>query len=116
MAEDRGIESQYTLQAIRNGEHLYPRLVEIYYRADERYNSGLFHFESKDGANPDTITPTLKIDDKILKEILGHLYYPKCPYEFSVLPVEVLGNAYEQFLGKRITLTGGHRARIEEKP
>ncbi|MBN1683916.1 MAG: Eco57I restriction-modification methylase domain-containing protein, partial [Gammaproteobacteria bacterium] len=34
----------------------------------------------------------------------------------SVLPVEVLGNAYEQFLGKRITLTEGHRARIEEKP
>ncbi|MFA4873681.1 MAG: N-6 DNA methylase [Patescibacteria group bacterium] len=116
MSEDRGIETQYPLQSLLNGERIYPRLVEIYYRADERYNSGLFHFNEKDGINPDTITPTLTIDDKLLKEIVRNLYYPDCPYEFSVLPVEVLGNAYEQFLGKRISLTAGHHARIEEKP
>jgi len=116
MCEDRGIEIQHTLQALLNGERVYSRLVEIYYRADERYNSGLFHFSAKDGANPDTITPTLSIDDKLLIDIIKKLYYPDCPYEFSVLPVEVLGNAYEQFLGKRISLTAGHHARIEEKP
>ena len=116
MAEDRGIESQHTLQALLNGENVYPRLVEIYTRADERYNSGLFHFEEKDGPHPDIITPRLEMDDKVLKDVLSRLYYPACPYEFSVLPVEVLGNAYEQFLGKRISLTEGHRARIEEKP
>ena len=116
MCEDRGIESSYTLQALMNGEKVYQRLVEIYYRADERYNSGLFHFSEKDGVNPDIITPALSIDDKLLKDIIKKLYYPDCPYEFSVLPVEVLGNAYEQFLGKRISLTAGHHARIEEKP
>ena len=116
MSEDRGIEAPQTLQTLLNGERIYKRLVEIYYRADERYNSGLFHFNEKDGANPDTITPGLSIDDKSLKEIIKALYYPDCPYEFSVLPVEVLGNAYEQFLGKRISLTAGHHARIEEKP
>ena len=115
MAEDRGIETYGTLQALQNGEQTYPRLVEIYYRADERYNSGLFHFSGKDGEHPDTVTPGLALDDKVLKEIIKNLYYP-CPYEFSEFPVEVLGNAYEQFLGKRISLTSGHRARIEEKP
>jgi type I restriction-modification system DNA methylase subunit/predicted type IV restriction endonuclease len=116
MCEDRDIEQYETLMALLNGTQIYRRLVELYYKADERYNSGLFHFEEKDGANPDRITPKLEVDDKILKEIISELYYPKCPYEFSVLPVEVLGNAYEQFLGKKITLTEGHRARIEEKP
>ncbi|MEJ5260839.1 MAG: N-6 DNA methylase [Anaerohalosphaeraceae bacterium] len=58
----------------------------------------------------------LVIDDKVLKGILKGLYYPDSPYEFSVLPAEILGQVYEQFLGKVITLTGGHRARIEEKP
>ena len=116
MCEDRGIEIQHTLQSLLNGERVYSRLVGIYYRADERYNSGLFHFSAKDGDNPDIITPTLSIDDKLLKDIIKKLYYPDCPYEFSVLPVEVLGNAYEQFLGKRISLTAGHHARIEEKP
>jgi hypothetical protein len=115
MAEDRGIQTYGTLQALQNGENCYRRLVEIYYQADERYNSGLFHFDEKDGQNPDVITPDLELDSKVLKEIIKNLYYP-CPYEFSQMPVEVLGNAYEQFLGKRITLTGGHRAKIEEKP
>ncbi|MEJ7655271.1 MAG: hypothetical protein WKH64_19025 [Chloroflexia bacterium] len=33
-----------------------------------------------------------------------------------MLPVDVLGQVYEQFLGKVIRLTEGHRAVIEEKP
>lgn len=52
----------------------------------------------------------------MLKEILGRLYYPQSPYEFSVLPTEILGQVYEQFLGKVIRLTSGHQAKIEEKP
>jgi transcriptional regulator of met regulon len=52
----------------------------------------------------------------VLKEILGRLYYPQSPYEFSVLPTEILGQVYEQFLGKVIRLTSGHQAKIEEKP
>ncbi len=46
----------------------------------------------------------------MLKPILASLYYPQSPYEFSVLPPEVLGQVYEQFLGKVIRLTPAHRA------
>lgn len=45
-----------------------------------------------------------------------NLYYPESPYEFSVLGVDILGHVYEQFLGKVIRLTEGHRAKVEEKP
>jgi hypothetical protein len=38
------------------------------------------------------------------------------PYEFSVLPADILGQVYEQFLGKVIRLTEGHEARVEDKP
>jgi len=62
------------------------------------------------------LTRTLTIDDKVLKPILADLYYPQSPYEFSVLPANVLGQVYEQFLGKVIRLTPGHRAKVEEKP
>jgi len=51
-----------------------------------------------------------------LKTIIQDLYYPKSPYEFSVLGVEILGNVYEQFLGKVIRLTAGHQAKVETKP
>ena len=33
-----------------------------------------------------------------------------------MLSVEILGSAYEQFLGKQIRLTPSHKAVIEEKP
>ena len=65
---------------------------------------------------PIQLTPSLVIDDKPLKDILGNLYYPDSPYEFSVLPADILGQVYEQFLGKVIRLTAGHQAKVEEKP
>ena len=117
MAEDRGIEEYAQLQALCSRANIYKYLLEIFYKADKKYNSGLFHFSSeKDRKEYDTLTPKLKIDDKTLKEILSRLYYPESPYEFSFMPTEILGNVYEQFLGKVIHLTKGHQAKIEEKP
>jgi hypothetical protein len=117
ICEDRGIERLMKLQDLLNGERVYPRLCEIFRRADERYNSGIFHFEKEPGReSPDTLTLNLNIDDKPLKEIIKRLYYPDSPYEFSVLPAEILGQVYEQFLGKVIRLTEGHRAVVEDKP
>ena len=110
MSEDRGIEEYGRLLALTNGPHIYARLSDLYRQADEKYNAGLFDFKA------DTLTRILDIDDKVLKPILTGLYYPQCPYEFSVLPVEILGQVYEQFLGKVIRLTPGHRAKVEEKP
>lgn len=116
IAEDRGIEPY--AQALLSGSNIYGRLRYLYEQADDRYNSGLFHFQAEKGRAEasDDLTPTLKIDDKTLTDIIGRLYYPKSPYEFSVFPTEILGQVYEQFLGKVIRLTSGHQAKIEEKP
>ncbi|MBA3312355.1 MAG: N-6 DNA methylase [Planctomycetaceae bacterium] len=118
IAEDRGTETEGQLQSLLKGEGVYSRLVTLFDRADERYNSGLFHFSEDKGRNetPDTLTPTLKVDDRTLKVIINGLYYPQSPYEFTMVPAEILGSVYERFLGKVITLTGGHTARIVEKP
>jgi hypothetical protein len=118
ICEDRGIEDYGQLMALRNGSQIYERLCEIFRRADERYNSGLFHFnQEKDRTDPpDDLTLNLTIDDKVLKDILKDLYYPESPYEFSVLPADILGHVYEQFLGKVIRLTPGHHAKVEDKP
>jgi len=118
ICEDRGIEPYGTLQSLASGPNVYARLVEMFQRADERYNSGLFHFTEEKGRSeaPDQLTLALAIDDKPLKELLKNLYYPESPYEFSVFPAEILGQVYEQFLGKVIRLTTGHRAVVEDKP
>ncbi len=110
IAEDRSVEPYGNLrEAVKHGE-LYPNLLRVFRDADQKYNSGLFDFSK------DRISEGLKVDNKVIKTIVNELYYPESPYEFSVLSVEILGSAYEQFLGKTISIDKGHRARIEEKP
>ncbi|MDD4178645.1 MAG: TaqI-like C-terminal specificity domain-containing protein [Candidatus Margulisbacteria bacterium] len=118
ICEDRGIEDYGRLMALPNGSQIYSHLCEMFQQADARYNSGLFHFKPEPGRpeHPDELTLKLKIDDDVLKDIIKRLYYPDSPYEFSVLPADILGQVYEQFLGKVIRLTDGHRAVVEEKP
>jgi len=118
ICEDRGIEPYGTLLGLVNGSEVYARLLLRFRHADARYNSGLFYFETEKGRGDaaDQVTPRLTIDDRVLRDILKNLYYPDSPYEFSVLPADILGQVYEQFLGKVIRLTSGHRAVVEEKP
>ena len=118
IAEDRGIEEYGSLRGICNGPNTFVRLRDLFYKADDRYNSGLFHFRHEKGEAepPDSLTISLTIDDKPLKDILKRLYYPDSPYEFAILPADILGQVYEQFLGKVIRLTSDHRAVVEDKP
>ena len=118
ICEDRGIEPYGRLRGLCNGGGTYGRLRALFHEADARYNSGLFHFEDEKrrAGFADRLTLELAIDDKPLKDILKRLYYPDSPYEFSVLPADILGQVYEQFLGKVIRLTAGHRAVVEDKP
>ena len=110
IAEDRGVELYGNLQvAIKHGDY-YQNLFSIFKEADDKYNSGLFNLKK------DRISQNLKIDNKVIKTIINELYYPISQYEFSYLSVEILGSAYEQFLGRVIRITPAHHAIIEEKP
>ncbi len=117
IAEDRGIEAYGQLRTVGAAKDIYSNLKQLFLKADDRYNSGLFHFRKGDGADEtlDTFTLDLHVDDKTLKPILEGFYYPESPYEFSVLSADILGQVYERFLGKVIRLSG-KRATIKEKP
>ena len=111
IAEDKEMEEYGLLQKITESGAVYQKLQSIFDEANRKYNSGLF--------KPHDWLRSLIIDDAVLSSIINGLYYPECPYEFSILPVEILGNIYEQFLGKIIkfrNVKGGHTALIEEKP
>lgn len=110
VAEDRGVENYGDLREACCGNNYYKNIVEIFNKADGKYNSGIFDFSK------DKITQNIEVDNKVIKEIINDLYYPKSPYEFSVISVEIIGNAYEQFLGKTITIGKNSKAKIELKP
>ena len=118
ICEDRGIEDYERLKRTTDSKGIYPALVKLFQQADDRYNSGLFHFRAEKSRHEehDTLTPWLAIDDSLLKSVIRGLYYPDSPYEFSVLSADILGQVYEQFLGKVITLDRSHRAKVEDKP
>ena len=109
VAEDRGLEQKNTLKNTVNTGGFYKNLYKIFVKAEQKYNSGLFDFDK------DKISKTLVVDDRVVKKIIVDLYEHN-PYDFELIPVEILGRAYEQFLGKTITLTQKRRIKIEEKP
>ncbi len=116
VCEDRKIENENTLFNLIKTNNFYHNLYDYFQTADQKYNSGLFDFKK------DNITQNLDIDNKIIKNIITQLYGKtkendkEYGYNFAIIPVEILGLAYEQFLGKVIRLTDAHHAKIEEKP
>src|SRR3989344_43571 len=107
ICEDRGIEQEGRLKEAVEETGAYESLFRLFKKAEKRYDSGLFDLKAQDG---------LAVDDRALKEIISELYFPKSPYNFAAIPAEILGQVYEQFLGKVIRLTEGHHAKVEEKP
>jgi len=118
IAEDKGIEPYGQLQRLLEAENIYEKFGDLCRKSDEKYNAGLFHFkdEKEISVNPDKFTLDLTIDNGVFKEIIKNLYYPNSPYEFSVISPEILGNVYEQFLGKVIRFTPAKQVKVEEKP
>jgi len=117
VAEDRNIEThdEEPLQELLEERQVYQKLCKVFERADALYNSGLFHFHrEKDRAEEPTEDDLkLKIDNKVLKPIIDRLY----SYKFDRISIDVLGSAYEQFLGKVIRLKrNGRDAVVENKP
>ncbi len=110
IAEDRGVEPENNLKLCIKSGIFYQNLFELFKIANLKYNSGLFDLDK------DKLSRNLNVDNKVIRNIIEELYYPKCEYEFAVMPVEILGTAYEQFLGKVIRITPAHHAKIEEKP
>ncbi|KRE28227.1 N-6 DNA methylase [Agromyces sp. Soil535] len=114
--EDRSLEPYGTLRDAVNSAEPRKALEQVYRDADARYNSGLFHFDQEKGrVTPDVLTLTLDIDDDVIRRTVLRFYPPESPYAFSVMPVDVLGKAYETFLAWRITRAGGKVA-LELKP
>ena len=108
--EDRNLSNRPTLKSIfadRNeavGTKAMSFVDEEFKHYNYIFNSDLFGQRDWDGK--------IVVDIKPLKEIILATYDP---YLFDVIPLEVLGNIYEQYLGYTIKLTE-HQAKYELKP
>ena len=103
MCEDRRSEEYGLLREAVRGPEAYHAILRMWQLADDKYNSGLFHFRPEKGRTekPDSITPNLKLDNKTLRQIVGGLYPPASPYAFRVMPPDILGQVYEKRIDDR---------------
>ncbi|CAK0779089.1 adenine-specific DNA-methyltransferase [uncultured Gammaproteobacteria bacterium] len=111
--EDRDIEPTGRLRevvdvwrAAPRDRPLYSAVLEEMQRFRKRYRSIMFGAHFSQG---------LKLGDQVLTETIEQLYPPRSPYEFSIIPVSVLGKAYENYLGRRLEIEEG-QVRIADRP
>lgn len=107
--EDKQIEPENLLHNIANAAKPWKKFIVECRRLDTKYNGIVFkpHFMDKDGF--------LGADEVQFQEIAADLDHTNTPYDFNYIPIHILGNIYERFLGKVISLQDGN-ALIEQKP
>ncbi len=106
VCEDRNIETYQTLLKYAN-EKDFSALINKFYEADKKYNSGLFVQEYKD--------EIIENSQSVFWTIIKQLYYPESPYSFSVFASDILGNIYEIFIAQKLSI---HKTSIvlKDKP
>ncbi|HJH25961.1 MAG TPA: hypothetical protein C5S37_04120 [Methanophagales archaeon] len=98
-------------------------LVELWKREGKRrplqYHLNILFRQINADLNGEIFKPhaceSYEFDSSLLAKIIEWLYFPKCPYRFDVIGVELLGSIYERYLGNTIRLTA-KRVKVEEKP
>jgi hypothetical protein len=79
----------------------------IFDRLNTFYNGSIFE--------PRPELEAVAVSNKVVRDILRSLQPENSPYNFAVLPVEILGTIYERFLG-RVVRTTEKQVKIEDKP
>jgi type I restriction-modification system DNA methylase subunit len=112
---DRDIEEDFIqtivdkLQSIKTKEDgiVYDECRDIFEQLDKTYNGSIFLRRTE--------LDSVKVSNKILLEILKDFLPQNSRYNFKVIPIEILGTIYEQFLGK-VVITTEKQAKIDYKP
>jgi hypothetical protein len=113
---DREIEEDYLAQLAEKVERdglaesdtgWFTACRDIFDQLNRFYNGSIFE--------PRPELEDVAVSNKVVRDILRALQPENSPYNFAVLPVEILGTIYERFLG-RVVRTTDKQVKIEDKP
>lgn len=110
--EDRDIEPtgrlrDCVMQSDAGKASLRELLKKEFLRLQKRYDNVLF--------TGDPTIDGLDVPDDRMRDLIMAYYPPQCPYDFSAMPVAIMGKTYENCLGKLLVKQDG-KLRLEEKP
>lgn len=120
ICEARGIDTGQTLESIcdksrhspTSGTSAYAELAKHFQKLGKP-TSGVPYFNGNIFSKHPS--EDLIIDNHVLLEFIDNLSAETSPYLFEILPIEILGSIYEQFLGKQLVAKGSGVA-VDEKP
>jgi len=113
---DREIEADYLTQLAEQVEKSgldaddagwFNACRDIFTRLNQFYNGSIFE--------PRPELEAVTVSNKVVRGVIHDLQPENSPYNFAVLPVEILGTIYERFLGRVVRATD-QRVKIEDKP
>lgn len=107
--EDKQIETEIRLSDFGKGKGVWADLRTASRRLDNIYNGIVFK------PLPVLDDADFVVDDEVIADICEQLAAENSPYNFDAIPIHILGNIYERFLGSVIRATE-KRAVVEEKP
>ena len=112
--EDTGINPEnIVLRGVQSLPHnkAYPKLKEIFKKYNDIYNSGLF------AITKDNDCDIIDVNGIIIKELIDYLYESKDKqyvYNFDWIDADILGQVYEQYLGKILAQTKSGKAKLKD--
>lgn len=101
MCEDRQLEDVDTLYRLYERKD-YQSLIDMIKKSDKKYNAGLFNLKY--------IDDFFNVNNTYIWEVIKQLYYPENPFSFLILPVEIIGQIYERFLGFKVGFNQNNKA------
>ena len=113
MLTDREIERDYLTIIIekiskeKEEISIYESCREIFEELNKKYNGDIFRKREE--------LDYVKIENKVFQKIIYSLKPEKSIYNLSVMPIEIIGNVYEQFLGE-VIVHKGKGISSEQKP
>lgn len=100
VCEAKGIERNERLREFQRSAEGFWRAFRksCYMEFHNHYDGAMFERDTKFGL--------IELTDDVFARFIDELYYPS-PYRFDVIPVNVLAGIYEEFLGRRLTISAG---------
>ncbi|MFA4907715.1 MAG: hypothetical protein WC602_05585 [archaeon] len=98
---DREIEDDYLMQIAEqieksglapNDNDWFNACRDIFSKLNQFYNGSIFE--------PRPELEAVTVSNKVVREVIRNLQPENSPYNFAVLPIEILGTIYERFLGR----------------
>lgn len=106
--EDKSIENDSIIDEIFSSNCWSKFIIECK-RLNNKYNSIVFKNAFFDDIN------FLNSENTIFNEVIYEFKPSESPYNFNYIPIEIIGNIYERFLGKTIEIKD-NKVKIDLKP